>query len=215
MHKTVITPKLIDNIICIAKADSGYFWRTQDAKALRNIHQETGPPIKLPNSTTINDNKVGYLPFTDILSAKARKARILADLKSSSLISLGQLADDGCQTTIDRDKLIVTKNNNVVLTGTRNCVDNLYAIPIYHHHPNPKSSISEDNFIMPTIHGIQRKIASLPQTPFKHYHRARIKFIRKNVFNINNISDKHLNKMLLQSHIEHKQTQSLNVILHK
>ena len=65
------------------------------------------------------------------------------------------------------------------------------------------------------VHGIQRTTECLLQTPFKHYPRARIKTIPKNIFNVNHISDKHLHKMLLQSHLEHKRTQSLNVILHR
>ena len=108
-----MNPTLLKNPICIAKADNGalnHFWRADDAAALINHHEEQGPPVKLPNSSTINDNKVGYLPSQDILSTKAKKVRILSDLKSSNLISLGQLADDGCKTTILQNDLYAQKH---------------------------------------------------------------------------------------------------------
>ena len=33
---------------------------------LNTIHEEKGEPISLPNGTTINDNKVGYLPIPQL-----------------------------------------------------------------------------------------------------------------------------------------------------
>ena len=102
--------------------------------------------MKLPNSTVINDTKVGYLPLSNLLSTAAKKARILKDLTSASLISIGQLADDGCTTTIDPNHLTVKKNGKVVLTGTRNTDDNLYDIPIFQDHPNPKTNITHCQF---------------------------------------------------------------------
>ena len=150
-----MNPTLLKKPICIAKADSGasnHFWRAADATALVNHHNEEGPPVKLPNSSTINDNKVGYLPSQDILSTKAKKVRILSDLKSSNLISLGQLADDGCKTTILENDLYVQKNGKTIMHGIRNRTDDLYDIPIYPAHPNPKTSITSNNFRFPKIH---------------------------------------------------------------
>ena len=99
---------------------------------------------------TINYNKVGYIPLHPSISKTGRKTRILQDLNSSSLISLGQLADDGCQSHLNEDKLIVTKENEVVLTGTRICKDGLYDIPTYapYNHPAAKTIIQPDNFQM-------------------------------------------------------------------
>ena len=150
-----MNPQLLNKPICLAKADSGasnHFWKVEDATALVNQHIEEGPPVKLPNSTTINDNKVGYLPSQDILSTKAKKVRILSDLKSSNLISLGQLADDGCKTTILQNDLYVEKNGKTIMHGIRNWTDDLYDIPIYLAHPNPKTSITSNNFRFPKIH---------------------------------------------------------------
>ena len=101
------------------------------------------------------------------------------------------------------------------MTGTQNLVDNLYDIPIYCHHPNPKSSITENNYIMPTMHGIQRTIERLPKPPHKYYPRAKVKSVKNNIFHINSISHTNLDKLILQSNIQNKHSQSLNVILHK
>ena len=119
------------------------------------MHFEEGSRVKLPNATIINDNQVGYIPLPGILLKAARKARILKDLKSANLISIGQLADDGCKTHIDKKKLVISKQDDIVLTGTRNHRYGLYDIPIVTSHPNPKFSIQEDNYQVPKIHNIQ------------------------------------------------------------
>ena len=101
-----------NRISCTAKGDSGassHFWREEDAAILRNIHQGSEPLVKFPNSRTVDDDKVGYLPFEGTLSKRASKVCILSELKSASLISLGQLADDCCQTKILRDHLYIYK----------------------------------------------------------------------------------------------------------
>ena len=48
----------------------------------------------------------GYLPLSPLLSSNAKKTSTVPKLTSSSLISLVQLADDGC--TIVLDKCIIT-----------------------------------------------------------------------------------------------------------
>ena len=192
LHKTVLPPPLLKQLVCVAKADSGasaHFWRPQDAKILTNIHNETGPPVKLPDATTINDTQVGYPPLSNLLSAKAKKARILSDLKSSSFISIGQLADDGCQTTIDKEKLTIKKNDEVILTGIRNTYDDLYDIPIYRTHPNPKYSITKNNFVMPDTHGIYHTVMNPKQYSNNWYVTSFVKRpATKNKCHVDNIS---------------------------
>ena len=112
LSQTVHPQKISQHNVCIAKADSGasnHFWREKDAHILDHIKEEIGPPVKLPNSETINDNKVGSLPNLSKLSSAAKKVRILKDLHSSNLLSLGQLADDGCTTEISQHDLIIKK----------------------------------------------------------------------------------------------------------
>ena len=143
---------------CIAKADSGattHFWKETDQHVLGGIQVENGPLVTLPNATNVNDKKVGFIPFPDRISNSAKKARICKDLNSTNLISLGQLADDGCETYINDKYLDISKKGKVLLTGKRNFRDGLYDIPIFYDHPNPKTFIQEQNFVLPTIHNIQ------------------------------------------------------------
>lgn len=136
--------------VCYVKADraaSQNYWRHKDSHVLTSVHTEVGPPVTLPNSSNINDDKVGYFPLGPHISSKGKKARILNALCSANIISLGQLADDGCITHLDKNNLIVEKHGQVVLTGTRNKTDGLYDVPIYKpsHHPNPKTAITPEN----------------------------------------------------------------------
>ena len=119
---TLNPPQNKTKIVCIAKADSGtsnHFWRKEDADTLHYIQNEDGPSLKIPNSTTINDKKLGYIPLSKHLSPPAQRTRILSDLKSASLTSLGQLADDGCTTKVKKKDLIVKKDGNIILTGKK------------------------------------------------------------------------------------------------
>ena len=93
---------------------------------LTDLHKEKGPPVTLPNHKNINDDVVGYLPLSNELSSEGKKTRVLTDLKSANLISLGQLADDGCKVHLDDKALLVHKKGKTILTGTRNETDGLY-----------------------------------------------------------------------------------------
>jgi hypothetical protein len=117
----------------IAKADSGassHFFKPEHQHILRNLHQAKNPiTVCLPNNTTIQSTNTGLLPDpTNLLSTSATKTNVFPDLQSSSLISLGQLCDDDCQIHLDKNKLTVTKNDNIIYTGTRNFTDGLWDI---------------------------------------------------------------------------------------
>ena len=49
------------------------------------MHTEHSPPVKLLNTTSINNNKVGYILLPNILSKTAKKAHIISELKSEVL----------------------------------------------------------------------------------------------------------------------------------
>ena len=48
-----------------------------------------------------------------------------------SLISLGQIAGDGCVILLDKQKLAAIKGNNIVLNGQQNFKDSLWDIPVF------------------------------------------------------------------------------------
>jgi hypothetical protein len=134
---------------CIAKGDTGassHYFMTKNKNILQNIKQINGPPVLLPNQQIITSSEQGVLPISHLLSEKAQKTMILPDLKSSNLISIGQLCDDGCDITLDKNEMIITKNNQFIMRGQRNPRDGLWDIPI------PKSKITNKCCLLPSIH---------------------------------------------------------------
>ena len=142
---------------CIAKGDSAaskHYVRPQDKPILKNIINKQGPPVGLPNATTLPSTQSGLLPLSGKLTRPARTARVLPGLKSATLILLGQLADDGCTSILNDYKLEVIKEGETILTGFRNPTDGLYDIPLYASgsHPNSKTTITENNYLPPPLH---------------------------------------------------------------
>ena len=86
--------------------------------------------VQLPNGKYITSSKQGELPLSKELSTTAKIATILPHLKSSSLISLGKLCDDGCNILLNRTKLYAIKNRKIILEGDRNHRDGLWDIPV-------------------------------------------------------------------------------------
>ena len=71
---------------------------------------------------------------------------ILPKLRSSSLISMGQLCDDGFEVVLTQNDLTVVKGNKIILRGKRNPTDGLWDIPI------EKTTITSDNVVLPTTY---------------------------------------------------------------
>ena len=113
--QTQSTPSIALNMFTtiIAKADSGaskHFFRYQDRHVLQNITPCLGPPVGLPDGTVIRASHSGTLPLRH-LSAPAKTVQIFKGLKSASLISVGQLCDDGCEVVLEEHKVNIIKNN--------------------------------------------------------------------------------------------------------
>lgn len=84
----------------IAKADSSAlhnYWREEDSHCLTKVKPTRLCDIILPNETIAQPTNCGQTPPSSTLSTVAKDAVIVIKLKSSSLISLGQLCDDGCK----------------------------------------------------------------------------------------------------------------------
>ena len=116
----------------IAKADSGasnHYWMIKDQHILQNILHRIGPTVFLPNNNSITSNASGKLPLSN-LSEDSKKAHILPGLKNSSLLSLGQLCDDGCIVHLTKTTIHVFKNDILVLSGIRNSRDGLWDVPL-------------------------------------------------------------------------------------
>ena len=105
----------------------------------------TSKPIILPDKSTISASQIGLLPNSK-LSEIGRRVKILPQLRSASLISVGKLCDDGCTVHFDNNKMQVHKNDQIIMSGIRNHEDGLYDIPI------AKVQVSENNYQPPQLH---------------------------------------------------------------
>lgn len=88
------------------------------------------------------------------MSATAQQATALKNLKSTLLISLGQICDDKCTIVLDKKILYTIKSKNItinmhkkdiIMKGTRNHKDGLYDIPI------KKTVMQEKIFVIPKL----------------------------------------------------------------
>ena len=112
----------------MAKGDSAashHYWREEDKKVLDNIESYSGPSVLLPNNSTIAVTSKGQLALSSTLSSRAKNAMILPGLKSASLISIGQLCDDGCNVLLNDKKLYALKNKEIIIEGDRKFSDGL------------------------------------------------------------------------------------------
>ena len=119
--------------VVIAKGDSAaseHYWREEDIDCLQNVIYKKGPDMTLPDSSQINATYQVKLPLPSSLSKEASITVIISSLKSSSLISLGQLSDDDCRVILDKKNLYVEKDDKLMLEGDRNRTDGLWDIPI-------------------------------------------------------------------------------------
>ena len=131
----------------LAKGDSaasGHFFRPDDAHVLVDVEQECDVKVTLPDNDVIGSSHTGQLPNLPNLPLLATQASVLPRLASSSLVSLPQLCDHGCQCLLTKDKLTVVKNGNFILqdgigipvmTGVRNQHDRLWDIPFQKQTP--------------------------------------------------------------------------------
>ena len=117
----------------IFKADSGaskHFVRQQDSTCLSNVTPLThGPRAKLPNNEYIYPIARGLLPTLSSLSTSARSSLVYPALKNASLLSIGQLCDNGCLALFDKNFLWILHNKKLLLKGRRNTTDGLWDIP--------------------------------------------------------------------------------------
>ena len=105
-----------------------------------NIKKDSGLTVTLHDDDVIESSHTAQLPTNVSLSSAATITAILPRLASSSLVSLPQFCDHGCECLLTKDSLHIVKGGNFildpkqpgtqVLDGTRNKKDRLWDIPI-------------------------------------------------------------------------------------
>ena len=96
-----------NNIINVKvdSAASTHYIRPEDAGILKNVKPHVGPPVLLPDADKILPLHQGMLPLRKSFSEKASMATVLPILKSTSLLSVGRLCDDGKMIIFDKEKV--------------------------------------------------------------------------------------------------------------
>ena len=122
---------------------SGTYLRKEDEHCLLNLQPTVGPTVTLPDHTKIHSNTSGDLPLP-ILSSAGAKAHVFPQLRSASLLSVGQLCNDNCEVKFTKDYVKVFKNNEIIISGLRNQKDGLWDVPI----PQPSSPTKVANVII-------------------------------------------------------------------
>ena len=115
----------------ILKGDSGasnHYLSPTSSDLLQNVRTNTSLKVHLPDNAMLSSSHSGQLDIPK-LSIDAKTAHILPGLADTSLLSLGQLADDGCIILLNKQYLQVFKNFELILQGFRNKNDGLWDIP--------------------------------------------------------------------------------------
>ena len=87
-------------------------------------------PVSLPNGSVINSSHTANLQLHPALPVEASNAHIIPALSENSLISIGQLCDNGCTAFFTADKVTVNYNGDPIIEGPRNQVDKLWYIDL-------------------------------------------------------------------------------------
>jgi hypothetical protein len=111
--------------------DSGCTSNFLSATAPCSNKQEAHVPliVNMPNGTTIQSSHICDLLLAD-LPPQARKAHILPGLVHNSLISVGQLCDNGCSVTFTQEQVTVPKNGKCVMYGSRDPRSRLWRVDL-------------------------------------------------------------------------------------
>ena len=158
-------------------AATSHYIRPIDKDCLSNIHPYTGPLVVLPDADSIPPSHQGTLTLHPNLSKDASTGTILPQLKSASLLSLGQLCDGNCDILLQKKKLYVLKNKKIVLQGHRNPTDKLWDIPIQ------KSQLHASNYVEPTTHAGLYLSKNKPSNSVPLLSKAKAKKYKKSTYN--------------------------------
>ena len=148
------------------------------------------PQVMIPNGTNITAYAKYNLQLPHV-SEQASETDILLTFKHS-LISVGQLCDDGCTATFSKHGCtIYNKNKKPVITGIRNPETGLYeqdmTIQNTRHHPKNNIPVrnehkkQQSNAMLPTKN-LQEHIKYLHQCAFSPTTRTWIQAIKKGHF---------------------------------
>ena len=158
--------------VAVDSGASSNYLQPEDSHCATEISVDHfGPTVTLPDASTIQSNKTAQLPLSPQLSSAAQSSHILPGLKSTSLLSVGKMCDDGCDVIFRPKKVHIIKNsgaidkllttNKPILEGKRNYTNGLWDITLNKHNSNAEPH----QIVLPKIHGALYPIQSPGTTP--------------------------------------------------
>jgi hypothetical protein len=115
-----------------------FFWSaTAPCISKRSAHIPLS--VNMPNGTSIQSSHTCDLLLTEF-PPQARKSHILPGLVHSSLISVGQLCDNGCDVTFNKDTFSVMNNGKCVMLGSRDPHSGLWRVYLKKSKPAMQSA---------------------------------------------------------------------------
>ena len=181
---SAVHPNMPNNAV-ILKGDSGasnHYIAPTDHNILTNVHHNSAINVQLPDTSTLTSTHSGLLTIPHV-SSQATIAHVLPGLKNTSLLSLGQLADDGCVILLNKHHLQVFKNFEMILQGHRNKTDGLWDVPFPTNKPiikpfPPKNMVQKVNIITPKQQPTKTLIQYLHATLFSPSKSTLLQAIR-------------------------------------
>ena len=112
------------------KLDSGatkHFFGKDHLRFLSNIKSlKNGPTATLPNGHIVQATHEGTINIKSNLTPEASQVLVFPNLTNESLVSIGQLCDDGCIVLFTKKYAYICKEKKLVATGYRNPFDGLW-----------------------------------------------------------------------------------------
>ena len=103
--------------------------RLQDVSNKKTLPTRNSIHVILPNNKHISSSHTTTINIPG-LRDNAKSAHVLPELKSSSLLSIGQLCDDNCIAIFSKTKLHVAKKQKIILQGTRDPLNGMWNVPL-------------------------------------------------------------------------------------
>jgi hypothetical protein len=108
--------------LIIDSGATGHFFKI--SSNLLGIKPTTnGIAVSLPGGALVRSSHTGTLPVSG-LPLLACRAHVFPSLQSHSLLSIGQLWGHGCKAVFTHSKVTITRDDLVMLTGTRSIANN-------------------------------------------------------------------------------------------
>jgi len=125
-----------DSLVCDTGATNTYLKMVHQGYLSNCMPLHNGPKARLPDNTEIQATHRGTLQLHPQLQPSCL---VFPHLSNESLLSIGQLCDQGCIAIFNKWKMYVFKDNALILTGSRSPQDGLWKIPFFKEQPRSKT----------------------------------------------------------------------------